>query len=74
MVGKSDRHNTIGTWWYSSPPFEHVVLAKDDFTITYINEEGITMRERKDNPLSSMPQFVHYPVETREEFRTVKRT
>lgn len=27
------------------------------------------MRELKNNPMSSMPQFVKFPVETREEFR-----
>ncbi len=31
------------------------------------------MRERKDNPYSSMPQFVRFPVETREDFRAFAR-
>ena len=58
-----------GRWFHPNPPFEHVVLDEDDHTVTYVNHEGITMRERKDNPYSSMPQFIRFPVETREEFR-----
>lgn len=56
-------------WFFPNPPFEREVMAEDDVTVTYVNHEGITMRERKDNPMSSMPQFVKFPVESREEFR-----
>lgn len=58
-----------GEWFFPNPPFEREVVEEDDATVTYVNHEGITMRERKDNPMSSMPQFVKFPVESREEFR-----
>ncbi len=32
---------------------------------------GIVVRERKENPGSSMPQFLRFPVETREDFRSL---
>ena len=64
-----DRRIWAGDWFYPCPPFEHKVVAEDKHTITYINHEGILLRERKDNPYSSMPQFIKYPVETREDFR-----
>lgn len=67
--GGADRRIAYADWWFPNPPFERTVLQEDDFTITYINHEGITMRERKDNPFSSMPQFVRFPAETREDFR-----
>lgn len=56
-------------WFFPNPPFEKKILSEDAETVLFINHEGITMRERKDNPMSSMPQFVKFPVETRDEFR-----
>jgi uroporphyrinogen decarboxylase len=58
-----------GGWFLPNPPFAREVLEEDEHTILYINHEGILMRERKDNPQSSMPQFVRFPVETREDLR-----
>ena len=51
------------------PAFENTVIEQDARTITHVNHEGIIMRERKDNPRSSMPQFLRFPVETRQDFR-----
>ena len=56
-------------WFMPNPPFERKVIEETAETILYINHERILMRERKDNPKSSMPQFVRFPVETREDFR-----
>ena len=56
-------------WFFPNPPFERQVVAEDAETITYVNHDGIVLRERKDNPLSSMPQFLRFPVETRSDFR-----
>ena len=36
---------------------------------TFVDPQGIVMKEFKKNPLSSMPQFISYPVKTREDFR-----
>lgn len=58
-----------GGWFFPNPPFEYEVVEETDTTITYVNHEGILMRERKDNRYSSMPQFLRFPVETREDFR-----
>jgi len=68
-----DRWEWHGGWFFPNPPFERKVIEEDDRTITYINHEGILMRERKDQPYSSMPQFLRFPVETREDFRTFMR-
>ncbi|HPO52488.1 MAG TPA: uroporphyrinogen decarboxylase family protein [bacterium] len=56
-------------WFFPHPPFEKKVIEENDQHILYINHEGILMREMKNNPKSSMPQFVRFPVETREDFR-----
>lgn len=58
-----------GGWFFPNPPFERQVMEETDETILYTNHEGILMRERKDQPHSSMPQFVRFPVHTREDFR-----
>jgi hypothetical protein len=65
----ADGRNFIGHWFFPYPPFEPRVVSEDDRTIVYINHEGILMKERKDNPMSSMPQFLKFPVDTRQEFR-----
>lgn len=67
------RHHWIGHWFFPNPPFEHQVVSEDDETVLYVNHEGILMRELKGNPMSSMPQFVKFPVETRQEFRAFWR-
>jgi uroporphyrinogen decarboxylase-like protein len=68
----TDRWETRN-WFPPNPPFEHKVIEEDERTILYVNHEGILMREQKENRLSSMPQFVRFPVETRDEFRTFWR-
>ena len=56
-------------WFFPNPPFERDVLQEDNEYVTYVDPQGIVMREFKLNPLSSMPQFIRFPVETREDFR-----
>jgi hypothetical protein len=65
----ADRRNFIGHWFFPNPPFAYQVISEDDRHIVYVNHEGILMKERKDNPMSSMPQFIKFPVENRTEFR-----
>jgi len=59
----------FGHWFFPCPGFEHNVVAENEDTITFVNHEGILIRERKDYPHSSMPQFLRFPVETRADFR-----
>ena len=66
---ETDRWDWCSGWFFPNPPFEHQVVEEDEQTVLYINHEGILMRERKDHRASSMPQFVRFPVETREDFR-----
>jgi hypothetical protein len=57
------------SWFWPQPPFARDILEEDDKHVTFVDPQGIVMREFKNNPLSSMPQFIRYPVETREDFR-----
>ena len=64
-----DRRISPGHWWFPNPPFERTVVREDAEHVVYVNHEGILMQELKNNPWSSMPQFLKFPVETRDEFR-----
>ena len=68
-----DHRAVQGHWFFPHPPFASQIVEEDRTTILRINEEGILMRERKDNPASSMPQFVKFPVDNRREFRAFWR-
>jgi len=69
LNGNADKRQFFSNWFFPNPPFEHKIIEETDRHILYINHEGILMREKKDNPYSSMPQFVRFPVETRKDFR-----
>ena len=68
-----DRRNIIGDWFNPYPPFERKVVEETDRHVVYVNHEGILMREFKNQPANSMPQFIKFPVETRQEFRAFWR-
>ena len=59
----------VRNWFLPHPPFEERTIEETETTVLRVNHEGILMRERKDQAQSSMPQFVRFPVETREDFR-----
>ena len=65
----ADRKQGFGGWFFPNPPFERKVIEAREDTVLYINHEGILMRELRNHPQSSMPQFVRFPVETRADFR-----
>lgn len=50
------------------PMFEPEFLSDDGTNITVIDKYGITKKERKKNPETSMPQFLEFPVKTRRDF------
>ncbi|MBM4460385.1 MAG: hypothetical protein FJ011_21920 [Chloroflexi bacterium] len=54
------------------PEFEHTVIEEDDRTVTYINHEGILMREFKQHRDTSMPQFIKFPVENETDFEKLR--
>jgi len=64
-----DKWVVESSWFWPQPPFEREILAEDEAYVTYVDPQGIVLREFKKNPLSSMPQFIRFPVETREDFR-----
>jgi uroporphyrinogen-III decarboxylase len=65
----TDTWDVQSKWYFPNPPFERKVIEQTESTVLYINPEGILMRERTDSPTSSMPQFVRFPVESRDDFK-----
>lgn len=63
-----DRLVRVDPWYGPVPEFAREVVAEDAETVTYVNHEGIVMREFKQHHDMSMPQFVKFPVENEAEF------
>ena len=63
-----DRLVRVDPWYGPVPAFAHEVISEDADTVTYVNHEGIVMREFKQHHDMSMPQFVKFPVENEAEF------
>src|SRR5450759_2317962 len=55
--------------FFPDPPFAREIVEEDEKYVTYVDPQGIVQKEFKKNPASSMPMFVRFPVETREQFR-----
>lgn len=58
----------VDPWYGPAPDFVDETIAEDQRTRTYVNHEGIIMREFKEHSDTSMPQFIKFPVETLAEF------
>ena len=58
----------VAPYYGPAPDFAYEVLEEGDTTRTYVNHEGILMREFKEHRDTSMPQFVRFPVESEEDF------
>ncbi|MDQ1301295.1 MAG: Uroporphyrinogen deCOase protein [Chloroflexota bacterium] len=67
-----DRIVRVDPYYGPVPEFEHTVIEEDDRTITYINHEGILMRELKQHRDTSMPQFIKFPVESAADFEKLR--
>lgn len=57
-----DRLIRVDPWYGLAPAFRHQAIAEDAATVTYVNSEGIVMREFKEHRGASMPQFIRFPV------------
>jgi len=68
-----DRLERVDPYYGPMPEFRHEVIEEDDETVTYINEEGILMKEFKEHADTSMPQFLRFPIETREDYEKFKK-
>ncbi|MFO7612921.1 MAG: uroporphyrinogen decarboxylase family protein [Clostridia bacterium] len=56
----------VGNPYY--PMFEKQFLSDDGENIILVDSYGITKKERKANPETSMPQFLDFPVKSRRDF------
>ena len=63
-----DRIVRVDPWYGPVPEFAYEVVEEDERTVLYVNHEGILMREFKESPDTSMPNFVRFPVENDADF------
>ena len=61
----------MGITYGPCPTFEYELIEEDERTKTYVNHEGIVMREFKEHPETSMPQFIRFPVEDADDFESL---
>lgn len=50
------------------PMFEKKIINDDGINITHLAKDGILKKERKENPETSMPQFLKFPVESKKDY------
>ena len=53
------------------PPLERKVLSETDRHMVVRDEEGNTVRLLRDDPLASMPEWLEYPVQSRDDWEHV---
>jgi hypothetical protein len=58
----------VDPYYGPAPAFAYQVLAEDEVTRTYVNHEGILMREFIAHRDASMPQFIRFPVQSEVDF------
>ena len=68
-----DQEQNAGLDFSMQPPFEERVVAEDRETVTRINCMGLTYREFKVNPETSMPEFIGFPVNRPGDWTAIKR-
>lgn len=54
------------------PLLEVEKISEDENSVTYRDEMGIVRRSRKDRPEMSMPQFLEFPVKSRDDWERLK--
>lgn len=64
----ADRIVRVDPYYGPAPDFAYEVVAEDERTRTFINHEGILMRELKKHRDTSMPQFLKFPVANESDF------
>lgn len=62
----------VEVYYGPAPDYAYQVQGEDETTRTYINHEGILMREFKQHRDTSMPQFIRFPVTDEDTFAQVE--
>jgi len=68
-----DRLYEIGIYYGICPKFEPKVLEETERFITHRSYDGRVMKEFKELHDSSMPEFIDYPVHSKEDYREFKK-
>ncbi|MBN1349658.1 hypothetical protein JXJ21_09630 [candidate division KSB1 bacterium] len=55
------------------PAFEHETLEEDDDYVIYHDGDGVIKKQFKDVPPPAMPQYLEYPLKSREQWQDFRR-
>ena len=68
-----DRYEVVPINMGVIPLFEEKILEEDSEYKTYITSYGAKIRERRDNPELSMPEWLEYPIKDRKDWEEYKK-
>ncbi|MDD5704783.1 MAG: uroporphyrinogen decarboxylase family protein [Kiritimatiellae bacterium] len=68
-----DTEKNVGLDFSLQPPFEERVVAEDETSVTRADRMGVTYREFKIAPETSMPEFIGFPVKSPRDWAEVKK-
>ncbi len=71
-VFNTDSLPRVEVYYGPAPDFSNTLVSEDEATRTFINHEGILMREFKQHRDTSMPQFIRFPVVDEATFATIE--
>lgn len=54
------------------PGLKEVIFEENEEYIIKTDTEGITLKQRKDDPLAAMPHFIDWPVKRRKDFERIR--
>lgn len=68
-----DPECNAGVDFSMQPPFVEQIISEDEETVVRRDRMGVTCREFKRNPETSMPEFIGFPVKSPEDWKRIKR-
>lgn len=71
-----DRKERVAINWGMVPPFDKITLEETDEYEVYIDTDGVKSRRfkaPKKGSVTAMPQWLEFPVKTREDFQEMKK-
>jgi len=67
-----DPRELCGVDMWMLPRYEQVVVAEDEETITVVSDRGVLTRTFKNLDITSMPDYLEYPIKTPDDWEALK--
>ena len=73
QFAECDAREFCGVDLWMLPRYEEVVVAEDEETITVVSDRGVLTRTFKNPDVTSMPDYLEYPIKTSDDWEGLKR-